>query len=72
MVEISKEELEKLEEILNQLEEYINGDDEIDGLAIFYSDYMGNQHNRLKKILENIQAEHCKVYEWFNKYYNKE
>ena len=71
MVEISKEELEKLEDIINNLETYLQGSDDCDGLARYYSDTFF-QVDRLRMIFENITREFSKIYDWFNKQYNKD
>ena len=69
MVEISKEELGKLEAIISEIENVINGDDELDGLELFYSDCT-QQHKRLRKILDNLTSKYNSLYELWEKMYN--
>jgi len=71
MVEISKEELEKLEEIINNLEGHLRGTDYCDGLAIYWGDTFF-QVDRLGRLFENIIKEFSKLYPWFDEQYNKD
>ena len=71
MVEISKDELEKLEDIINNLERYLEGGDGCDGLALYLGDTFF-QVDRLRVLFENITREFSKLYPWFNEHYNKE
>ena len=69
MVEISKKELSDFEELLSDLETIINGDEDLDGLELFYSDCM-NQHNRLRKILDLLEIKFGEIYDQWEKWYN--
>ena len=71
MVEISREELERLEEILNDLGVYLDGCDGCDGLALYCGDTFF-QVDRLLALFDNIVGEFSKVYDWFDEQYNKD
>jgi len=71
MIEISKKELVKYEAILSDMENVINGDDELDGLELFYSDCM-HQHERLRKIIDNLTTKYNSLYELFEEWYQRE
>ena len=71
MVEISKKELVEFEAILSDMENVINGDDELDGLELFYSDCM-QRHERLRKILDNLVSKYNSLYELWEKWYNQQ
>ena len=70
MVEISKEELEKFESRLSELENVINGDDGLDGLELYYSTCT-HQHERLRKLLDNLTMKYNSLYELFDEWYKK-
>lgn len=71
MVEISKKELVILEALLSDLETVINGDLELDGLELFYSDCM-YQHKRLRKILDMLEIKFSGIYDLWDKWYNRD
>lgn len=71
MVEISKKDLVTLEAILSDMENVINGDDELDGLELFYSDCM-HQHKRLRKILDNLISKYDSLYKLWEEWYNRQ
>lgn len=71
MVEITKEELVKLEAMLSDLETIINGDCELDGLETFYSDCM-HQHKRLRKILDMLTSKYNNIYSLWDEWYNRQ
>ena len=71
MVEISKDELEKLEDIINNLERYLEGGDGCDGLALYCGDTFF-QVDRLRVLFDNIVGEFSNVYDWFDEQYNKD
>lgn len=70
MVEISKNELVKLEALLSDLETIINGDLGLDGLELFYSDCM-HQHKRLRKILDMLELKFNEIYDLWDSWYNR-
>ena len=70
MVEISKNELVKLEALLSDFETIINGDIDLDGLETFYSDCM-NQHKRLRKILDMLTSKFNEIYDLWDEWYNR-
>lgn len=70
MVEISKDELVRLEAMLSDLETIINGDIELDGLETFYSDCMV-QHKRLRKILDMLTSKYNEIYYLWDEWYNR-
>ena len=69
MVEISKEELEKLESKLSDMENIINGIEGQDGLELYYSTCT-HQHKRLRRLLNDLTMKYNELYDWFDKWYS--
>jgi len=70
MVEISEKELVTFEAILSDMENVINGDDELDGLELYYSECT-YQHKRLRKILDNLVSKYNSLYGLWERWYDK-
>lgn len=70
MVIIMKEELENLENCLSDMSDVINGDDGTDGLELFYSDCI-HQHERLRKLLDNLTSKYNELYDLFDTWYTR-
>jgi hypothetical protein len=70
MAEISKEELDKLDEHLTMMSAIIEGDDEFDGLALYYETC--SNPKRLYKILSALQFEYNRIYDMFSEWYSRE
>lgn len=70
MVVILKKELERLEKHLNNISDVINGDEDRDGLNLYY-EYCTYEHLRLRKLLDELEHEYNEVFDLFTDWFNR-